>query len=96
MCSTGRPSQVKTVAAGVGNLAKGLDTTLTFVFATNVHAQCGTIVDQGINESLHMLRAASQETYVISIDKVCEPQVSDLHASSRSRPRSADGDVNRQ
>jgi len=46
--------------------------------------QCGTIVDQGINESLQTLRAASQETDVISIDKVCELQVPDLHPSSQS------------
>ena len=29
-----------------------------------------------------MLRAASQETYVISIHEVCEPQVLDLNPSS--------------
>ncbi len=32
-----------------------------------------------------MLRAASQETDVISIHKVCEPQVSDLNPISWSR-----------
>ncbi len=42
------------------------------------------MANQGINESLQVLRAARQATNVISIHKVCELQVPDLNPNSWS------------
>ncbi len=78
MRPTGRPLQVNTIAAGVGDLAsRRFGHHHHFCLChTDLHVQCGTIVDQ-----LHQLEPANvegcQETDVISKHKICELQVPD-------------------